>query len=73
MPSPSVPFILTSANDNCGEKLGSFSYLFNFVSNVAPLAHMKITRTGLMDMPARMNGQRSTYTMDWRAATSGLQ
>ena len=40
--------------------LGSFSYRFNLFSNLAPLAHMKITRTGFMDVTARTNGQRST-------------
>lgn len=52
---PSVPFTPTIASDSCGEMLGLFSYWFNFVSNLAPLDHMKITRTGFMDVPARMS------------------
>ena len=38
--------------------LGSFSYWFNLDSNLAPLAHMKITRTGFDDVPAKVSGQR---------------
>lgn len=55
---PSVPFTPASASDNCGENLGSFSYWFSFVSKSAPLAHMKITRTGFMDAPVGTSGQR---------------
>lgn len=50
--------------------LGSFSYRFSLFSNLAPLAHMKITRTGLLEVPARTDDQRSICAVGSKSGDS---
>ena len=48
---PLVPLISTIESGSRREYVGSYSYLTNFFSNLAPPAHMNNTRTGSIDVP----------------------